>query len=194
MSTRNGRRPRTPSHAVPDGPPPGPDARTPPGPIAGASGPSEAVAGLLGGQVGGQGEPDVSHVTNVGGGGHTTAGKFAPGNRFGRGNPQARRHHEFRMQFLDAIAEGTIPMLAKRLQIAALGGDLDSTKILLDYCLGKPAAAVELSGPNGEPLGVNFHAVTAIVLDALAGDPARRIEVAARLMELDDVRDADDDA
>jgi hypothetical protein len=35
--------------------------------------------------------------------------------------------------------------------------------------------------------------VTAIVLDALADDPARRIEVAAKLMELetDDARDAD---
>ena len=173
------RRTRTPSH---EPPPREPDGS--------ASGPAEAVAGLLGGQ----GEAVVSHVTNVGGGGHTTAGKFAPGNRFGRGNPQARRHHEFRMQFLDAIAEGTIPMLAKNLQIAALGGDLDSTKILLDYCLGKPGMVVALTDADGGPIGLNFNAVTAIVLDALAGDPARRIEVAARLMELDDVRDADADA
>lgn len=42
------KRPRTKSH-VPMAQP-GPDARTPPGPIAGASGPVEAVAGLVGGR------------------------------------------------------------------------------------------------------------------------------------------------
>jgi hypothetical protein len=121
-------------------------------------------------------------------------GHFAKGNRIAAGNPQARRQHAHRMQFLDAIAEGTIPALARQLQIKALGGDLDCAKILLDYCLGKPVAAMEISGPGGESLGINFHAVTAVVLDALADDPSKRIEVAAKLMELDDALDADADA
>ena len=63
-------------------------------------------------------------------------------------------------------------------------------KLLLDYTLGRPAQAVALTDADGGPLGLNFHQVTAVVLDALADDPARRIEVAARLMELDDARDA----
>ena len=85
--------------------------------------------------------------------GHTPAGKFAPGNRFGKGNPTAIRMREHRMQFLEAIAEGTIPALAKRLQVAALKGDEFAVKVLLDYCLGKPQQAVELTGADGAPLG-----------------------------------------
>lgn len=117
-------------------------------------------------------------------------GQFAPGNKLAAGNRQARRQHEHRMQFLDAIAEGTIPALARQIQVKALQGDLDCMKILLDYTLGKPAQAVALTDSDGGPLGVNFNQVTAIVLDALAGDPAKRIEVARRLMELDDAGDA----
>ena len=60
---------------------------------------------------------------------------------------------QLRMQFLDAIAAGTIPALATRLQVAALEGDLEATKLLLGYCLGKPSPAVELSGLDCERLG-----------------------------------------
>jgi hypothetical protein len=97
------------------------------------------------------------------------------------------------MDFLNAIDPRTLPALARRLQAQALRGDMDSIKLLIDHTLGRPAQAVALTGADGESLGFNFHAVTAVVLDALADDPARRIEVAARLMELetDDARDAD---
>ena len=143
---------------------------------------------------------DDEHEVSPGGNNddHTPAGKFAPGNalghrfapgnKHGRGNPTAIRMHEHRMQFLDAIAEGTIPALAKRLQVAALNGDEFSVKVLLDYCLGKPAQAIELTGADGEPLGVNFAAVTTIVLDALAGPEhaEARVRIAAQLMEIGD--------
>jgi hypothetical protein len=193
MSDRNGatgkvprRKPRTPSHAPPERPP----ERSPARPAAyGMENPSgEAADATTGLQ-----DAHVSHVGNVGASSHTPAGKFAPGNRLGRGNPNARRVHELRLQFLDAVHPDTIPALARRLQVQALNGDLDSMKLLLDYTLGKPAQAVALTDADGGPLGFNFHQVTAVVLDALADDPARRIEVAARLMELetDDARDAD---
>lgn len=112
--------------------------------------------------------------------------RFEPGNKHGRGNPQALRMHEHRMQFLEAINEGTIPALARKLQVDALKGDEFAVKVLLDYCLGKPAQAVQLSGPDGEPLGVNFAAVTTIVLNALAGPEhaEARVRIAAQLMEL----------
>ncbi len=144
---------------------------------------------------------DDEHEVSPGGNDdHTPAGKFAPGNalghrfapgnKHGRGNPTAIRMHEHRMQFLDAIDAGTIPALARRIQAGALSGDEFSVKVLLDYCLGKPAQAVQLSGPDGEPLGVNFAAVTTIVLNALAGDEhaEARVRIAAQLMELGDVR------
>lgn len=122
--------------------------------------------------------------------------RFAKGNRMGRGNPNARRIHELRVKFLDAIHPDTIPALARQLQAAALRGDMDATKLLFDYCLGKPSQAVELSGPDGEPLGLNFGAVTNVVLGALSGPEhaEARVKIAADLMRLDDGRDDDDDA
>jgi len=129
---------------------------------------------------------------------HTPSGRFAVGNRLGRpfvagnkhgrGNPTAIRMYEGRMQFLDAIHEGTLAALARKLQVAALEGDMEATKLLLGYALGRPQQAVELTGADGEPLGVNFAAVTTIVLDALAGPEhaEARVRIAARLMELGD--------
>jgi hypothetical protein len=134
---------------------------------------------------------------------HTPAGKFAPrnglgqrfakGNKHGRGNPLAVKMHEGRMQFLDAIAAGTLPALAKRLQVAALEGDLKATKLLLSYCLGRPQQAVELTGAGGEPPGAGFAAVTTVVLNALSGPEHAevRVRIAADLMRLDDARDDD---
>jgi hypothetical protein len=121
-------------------------------------------------------------------------GHFGRGNKAAAGNGNARRMQEYRRQFLEAINPATIPALARKLQVDAIKGDYDALRILLDYTLGKPSQAVELSGPDGEALGVNFHQVTAIVLEALADDPARRIEVAAKLMRLDEARDDDVDA
>jgi len=176
--------PRTRSH-VPMAQP-GQDEPTPREGDGSASGPVEAVAGLLGAPV----EPTVNDGPNRAPE-RGPGGLFAKGNKLAAGNPQAKRMAELRGQFLAAIHPGTIPALARKLQHDALKGDEFAVRVLFDYALGKPSQAVELSGPDGSPLGLNFNAVTAIVLDALAGDPARRIEVAARLMELDDVRDDD---
>ena len=47
--------------------------------------------------------------------------------------------------------------------------------------------------PDGEPLGINFHAVTAVVMGALAGPEyaEARVKIAADLMRLDEARDDD---
>lgn len=120
-------------------------------------------------------------------------GHFAPGNKLASGNPNAKRMHELRRQFLEAIADGTIAALAKKLQVAALQGDMDATKLLFDYTLGRPSQAVELTGADGEPLGLNIGAVTTIVLNALSGPEhaEARLRIAADLMRLDDARDDD---
>lgn len=141
---------------------------------------------------------DNGHVDSpAGNNDHTPAGKFAPGNgighrfaagnKYGKGNPTAVRMSEHRIQFLDAVHEGTIPALVRKLQVDALKGDEFAVKMLFDYCLGKPSQAVELSGPDGESLGVNFGAVTTIVLNALSGPEhaEARVRIAADLIKLD---------
>jgi hypothetical protein len=103
---------------------------------------------------------------------------------------------EFRRQFLEAVDPGTIPKLVGQLSAAALEGDFDATKLLLEYTVGKPSQALELSGPEGEPLGLNVGAITTIILGALAGPEhaEARVALATRFKELaDDARDRDRD-
>src|SRR4051812_39777313 len=96
-------------------------------------------------------------------------GYFGPGNKAAAGNGNARRMQEFRRMFLEAVEPGTIPKLVEQLTAAAEGGDFDAIKLLLEYTVGKPSQAVELSGPEGEPLGMNVGQMTLIVMNALAG-------------------------
>ncbi len=113
-------------------------------------------------------------------------GYFGRGNKAAAGNGNARRMQEYRRMFLDAIHPETIPTLARRLQAEALQGDKDAMKLLFDYVMGKPSQAVELTGADGSPLGVNFAAVTTIVLDALSGPEhaEARVKIAGDLMRL----------
>jgi hypothetical protein len=123
-------------------------------------------------------------------------GYFGPGNKAAAGNGNARRMQEFRRRFLEAVDPETIPKLVEQLSAAALGGDFDATKLLLEYTVGKPSQALELSGPEGEPLGLNVGAITTIILGALAGPEhaEARVALAARFKELaDDARDRDRD-
>jgi hypothetical protein len=195
MSESNGkptRKPRTKSHAPPSKA--SQDATTPRETGGSAREADDASAGLTAAP-----EPVVSPVSNNG---HAPDGKFAAGNgighrfekgnKFGRGNPLARRQHEHRMQFLDAVHPETIPALARKLQHDALKGDEFAVRVLLDYCLAKPAQAVELSGPDGTELGINFGAITTVVLGALSGPEhaEARVKIAADLMKLE----RDDDA
>lgn len=134
---------------------------------------------------------NVTDVANVDGLGHTPAGKFAPGNRFGKGNPNARRMHELRQQFLDALDAGTVPALAQRLRSDALEGSEFAIKLLLEYAIGKPSQAVELSGPDGESLGLNIGAITTIILGVLSGPEhaEARVRLADQLEAMSDAGD-----
>jgi hypothetical protein len=98
---------------------------------------------------------------------------------------------------LEALDPRVIPALAGKLSKDALTGDLEAAKVLMAYAMGRPqqAAAIELSGPDGEPLGINFHAITAVVMGALSGPEhaEARVKIAADLMKLerdDEARDA----
>jgi hypothetical protein len=105
----------------------------------------------------------VRPVTN----GRAPGGQFGPGNRYGRGNPNALKMFEYRQAMLGAVNPEIVEKVTKRLAIKALEGDLDAIKVFLDYCVGKPPAALELSGPDGAPLGVELAGVEAAILAAL---------------------------
>jgi hypothetical protein len=72
----------------------------------------------------------------------TSSGRFTAGNRFGKGNPFARRMAALREAFLSAASKERMRRLAEQLFAAAAAGDVQASKLLLLFVVGRPAAAV----------------------------------------------------
>jgi hypothetical protein len=123
------------------------------------------------------------------GNGRQADGRFGAANRFGQGNPHLRKMHALRAVMLKSVDEGTMHAIGSKLAELAKGGDLDAIKILLSYTIGKPPQSIALTGPDGETLGVDWKAVQAAILGALASFPEARYAVALRLKGIaDDAR------
>lgn len=81
-------------------------------------------------------------------------GKFAKGNKIGKGNPSARRAQRLRTALLAAVKPGDIRDVVASLITKAKSGDVPSAKLLLDRCLGKttlPDAIEKPVADAGEP-------------------------------------------
>lgn len=114
-------------------------------------------------------------------------GRWAPGNRGGPGNPHARRMHGLRAELLEATQPSHIRAITNKLIELATGGDVGAAKLILSYSLGQPVQAIEVTGGDGTPLGLDFNVIQAAILRALAGHPDARVKVAAELRTLIDV-------
>src|SRR6478736_3466137 len=85
--------------------------------------------------------------------GRLPGGRFGPGNKAALGNPNNRRMHELRAALLDAATPEQTAAIIRKMGEQAAAGDVPSARVYLDYVCGKPVQALELSGPDGEPLG-----------------------------------------
>jgi hypothetical protein len=124
--------------------------------------------------------------------GRQARGLFGPGNKFARGNPQHKRMAELRAAMLDAVDEGKVREIAAALCKMAMDGDVPAAKLVLEYVLGKPPQAIELSGPDGDPIGMDWGRMEAALLNALQpfGDQAKfAVAMALRGMVADAGRD-----
>src|SRR4051794_33244356 len=110
-------------------------------------------------------------------------GTFGPGNRAARGNPLNKRMQHLRAVMLAAVDRGAIEGATRALCAQAAAGDVPSIKLLYEYCIGRPPQQVELSGPDGERLGLTLAEVEGVILGALT-DPAARVAVAMKLRTL----------
>jgi len=72
----------------------------------------------------------------------SSSGRFTAGNRYGKGNPHARRMAALRQAFLSATTEERMRELGEKLFAAALAGDWQAAKLLLSFVIGRPADAV----------------------------------------------------
>jgi hypothetical protein len=94
-------------------------------------------------------------------GGRDARGRFAPGNRFAKGNPQAARVGRLRSELIESVKIKDMAEIVASLVERAKAGDTAAAKLLLDRVLG-PAlaidvlerieiieAAIEAAGPKG---------------------------------------------
>ena len=88
-------------------------------------------------------------------GGRNAAGRFAPGNPGGPGNPYARRVAALRAALLDAVSEEDLRALARSLVEKARGGDVAAAKLLLSYAVGRPPSEVDLPITVEPPLDLS---------------------------------------
>ena len=74
---------------------------------------------------------------------HHPDGTFRPGNKGGPGNPFARQVGQLRKQILEALGTERFGRVLEAIIVKAEAGDIPAAKLLFQYALGKPGAAVE---------------------------------------------------
>jgi hypothetical protein len=92
--------------------------------------------------------------------GRDPRGRFAKGNIGGPGNPFARKAAALRTALFEAVTDEDIRFIAAQLVAEARLGDLPAIKLLFQYVLGKPAAAVDPDTLDLHELGLYRQAPT----------------------------------
>src|SRR5579871_1115768 len=75
--------------------------------------------------------------------GRDAEGRFAAGNKFAVGNPFARRMATLRSAMLEAVTENDLKACVRKMVELAKSGDVAACKLLMEYVVGRPAAAVD---------------------------------------------------
>jgi predicted ArsR family transcriptional regulator len=76
--------------------------------------------------------------------------------------------YEHRDALLNAATPDRIKTVADKLAELAADGDVQAAKVWLEYTCGRPAQALELSGPGDEPLtSLDVGVLVAILVDVL---------------------------
>ncbi|MCA9233553.1 MAG: hypothetical protein KDA57_23135, partial [Planctomycetales bacterium] len=68
--------------------------------------------------------------------GRSKTGRFAPGNKFGKGNPLAKRAQKLRSALFAAVSEEDIEAIVAKLVAAAKNGDTIAAREVLDRTVG----------------------------------------------------------
>jgi hypothetical protein len=74
--------------------------------------------------------------------GRDSKGRFAPGNSGGPGNPFARQTAQLRSALVQRVTREDMERIADDLVFMATNGNLAAIKLLFQYVIGRPAAAV----------------------------------------------------
>lgn len=113
-------------------------------------------------------EPSPAEVN-----GRDDSGRFATGNRFGRGNPHAQRAQEVRAAFLAAITPQDVEEIARRLVEEAKGGDLGAAREVLLRVLGRPFNPTPGDDQGPAELAATIHAHLLELEETIEREPLR---------------------
>ena len=75
-----------------------------------------------------------------GGNGQGSDGRFAKGNRMGKGNPMAKHVNRQRIQLLRSVKASDMKAIIGKLVADAKEGNVQAAKEILARCLGEPIA------------------------------------------------------
>jgi len=81
--------------------------------------------------------PDAPGPSRNGDNGRDPAGRFAPGNAGGPGNPHAKQVGALRSAMLRAVTEEDMEAILGKLVTLARSGNVPAAKEVLDRCLGR---------------------------------------------------------
>lgn len=76
--------------------------------------------------------------------GRDTAGRFASGNRFGRGNPHARQVADYQRAVREAVTDEDLRRITRKLVERAIAGDVVAAREVLDRVMGKAKVSIEV--------------------------------------------------
>jgi hypothetical protein len=114
--------------------------------------------------------------------GRADRGLFARGNQISRGHQGNRRMSELRQSILSAASEDDVQAIIRKMAEMGRTGDVMAARVFLEYVVGKPVQALELSNADGS--AIELTSVVATIMVALGDDPAARAKVAAAFRRL----------
>lgn len=83
----------------------------------------------------------------AGSNGRGQLGRFATGNKFGTGNPNASKIQKLRAAMLSAVSEKDVKAIVSQVMKLAVGGDLKAAKMILDL-VGRPEGDTPADAPT----------------------------------------------
>jgi hypothetical protein len=112
-------------------------------------------------------------------------GRFKAGHPcLSRGNPFQKQLYEMRSLLYSRVTAEEFNAILDRMIALAQDGNVPAAKLLIEHLCGKPLQAVQVSGADGEKLGLSVADVQLAVIEALADDQSAKAKVAVKMKEL----------
>jgi hypothetical protein len=128
----------------------------------------------------------MSKPSTNGTNGRTANGQFAEGNKCGTGNPYARRVAQLRSKMLEAVGAHLDEIVGSMITLAR-DGDVQATKLILAYSLGKPQEPIhpDLLDAHEKDVQKLTGSAPLYAMDEAAQERVRQLVAAADFIEGD---------